>query len=54
MSMARCDECQVLIDTDIEPEACVEGGFLCEVCRTLMDGEAAFEVTNAYEPNRDF
>jgi len=54
MSMAACDKCQILIDTDIDPEACVDDGFICEVCRTLQDGEAAFDIRNTFEPQRDF
>jgi hypothetical protein len=33
MSMARCDLCRDLIDTDDDPEACVHDGYLCESCR---------------------
>lgn len=32
MSMARCDRCRGLIDTDAHPEACIEDGYLCEDC----------------------
>jgi hypothetical protein len=46
MSLARCDKCKVLIDTDEQPEACVEFeeygcNFLCSGCQEdvsdLMD-----------------
>lgn len=44
MSMARCDDCRCLIDTDDHPEACTDDGYLCEDCReepwTLQDEQA--------------
>tara|TARA_R110000868_G_scaffold350642_3_gene611918 strand:- start:776 stop:940 length:165 start_codon:yes stop_codon:yes gene_type:complete len=54
MSMARCDSCQVLIDTDIDPEAAQGDQFTCEACRVLQDDEAAYDIRNGFEPQRDF
>lgn len=33
MSLTTCDECEAFIDTDSDPDACVNDGFLCESCR---------------------
>jgi len=33
MSLTHCDECEEIIDTDADPDACVDEGFLCESCR---------------------
>lgn len=40
MSLARCDKCTEIIDTDAEPEACVEHenyDFLCEWCKQEIE-----------------
>lgn len=33
MSLATCQSCETIIDTDEDPEACVGDDFMCEVCR---------------------
>jgi hypothetical protein len=39
MSLARCFDCQNIIDTDDDPEStyAMESGFVCEWCRELRD-----------------
>ena len=46
MSLAKCDGCDVIVDTDAETEVCVyaedysflkEDGFLCYGCRKLLE-----------------
>lgn len=33
MSLATCQLCEGIIDTDEDPDACVSIYFICEVCR---------------------
>lgn len=45
MSMARCDDCERLIDTDDDPDALIETSptttvCRCEPCRERDEGEA--------------
>lgn len=41
MSMAGCDYCGTLIDTDADPDSCTDNGkFMCESCRYEEDEES--------------
>lgn len=35
MSMTTCNSCESFIDTDEEPDSCVDMHFICERCREL-------------------
>jgi hypothetical protein len=41
MSLATCASCEAFIDTDSDPDCCVDIHFVCESCRE----DGAFAIT---------
>lgn len=51
MSLATCRECEELIDTDEDPNACVDDDFVCESCREDEAIALYIHETDEYKSN---